>query len=129
MCLGGQRTLRIPPHLAYGESGTPNIPPNSALKLQYEITRVHPKFRVTIERSSDACFETAGEGSEVTVAYSGYYGVIEAGASRSGSIEWVPLPGTLDTDGTHHKPLWPFVLTQTRQTKDSVTIIDGLYQV
>jgi FKBP-type peptidyl-prolyl cis-trans isomerase len=37
MRVGGTRRLKISPHLAYGETGTPNIPGNAALVMEITI--------------------------------------------------------------------------------------------
>lgn len=124
MCLGGLRTLLIPAHEAYGEVGTDIIPPNSALKMQYEITRVHPKFKITVERSSDApCTSAAGEGTELTLQYTAFYGVIESGNHHvSGAVSWKPLPGTSVSQDDLKTRWGPFVLSR------DMDIIAGLYQ-
>ncbi len=33
MSVGGQREIRVPPHLAYGDKGTLTVPPKAALRL------------------------------------------------------------------------------------------------
>jgi FKBP-type peptidyl-prolyl cis-trans isomerase len=32
MCVGGTREIRVPPHLAYGDKGTPTVPRKAALR-------------------------------------------------------------------------------------------------
>ena len=43
MSVGGTREIRVPPHLAYGDKGTPTVPPKASLRLVVKLNDVQKK--------------------------------------------------------------------------------------
>jgi len=116
MCLGETRTILIPPHLAYGDLGTENVPPKSTLKFEYHLAMVYPEFSIsTIDRPKEPCMNAVGEGSEIGLDFSAYYSVYNS----SHTVSWTMLHDTFSEES-----FWgPFLLNSKSD------LIKGLHEV